>query len=61
MPFWIMTSKILNAIFERKIIVLKFTSKTSIDDRSALIQVMAWHQPRNMTLSQPMITQFSDA
>ena len=27
----------------------------------ALVQIMAWHQPGNKPLSEPMLTQFTDA
>ena len=40
---------------------LKFVSKRLIDNRSALVQVMAWHQTGAKPLPEPMLTQFNDA
>ena len=32
----------------------------SIDNKSALIQVMVWHQTADKSLSEPMMTKFYD-
>ena len=42
-------------------ISLKFVPKCPIDDISALVQVMAWRQTGNKPLSEPMLSQFTDA
>ena len=40
---------------------LKYVPSGRIDELSALIQIMAWHQTGNKPLSDPMMTQFTDA
>ena len=42
-------------------ISLKFVPKSPVDNKSALVQVMAWHQTDNKPLPEPMLTQFADA
>ena len=39
----------------------KFVPKGSINNIPALIQIMAWRQSDNKPLSEPMLTQFTDA
>ena len=41
-------------------ISLKFVPKGLIDDKSALVQVMAWHQTGDKPLPEAMKTQFAD-
>ena len=40
-------------------ILVKFIHKSPIDDKPALVQVMAWHQTGDKPLHEPMI-QFTD-
>ena len=42
-------------------ISLKFVPKGLIDKKAALVQVMAWHLTGDKPLSEPMLTQFTDA
>ena len=42
------------------LISLKFVLKGPIDDKSALVQMMAWHQIGDKPLPEPMLTQFTD-
>ena len=42
-------------------ILLKFVSKSPIDNISALVPVMAWRQTGDKPLPEPMLTQFTDA
>ena len=42
-------------------ILLKFISKCPIDNKPALVQVMAWRRTDDKPLPEPMITQFTDA
>ena len=42
-------------------ISLKFVSRNPIDNKPALVQVMAWRRLGNKPLSGPMLTQFTDA
>ena len=42
-------------------ISLKFVPKDPIDNKSALVQVMAWCWTGNKTFPEPMMTQFTDA
>ena len=42
-------------------ISLKFLPKGPIDNKQALVQVMAWHWIGDNPLSEPMLTQFTDA
>ena len=42
-------------------ISLKFVPKCSIDNKPALIQVMAWRRTGTKPLPEPMITQFTNA
>ena len=39
----------------------KFVPKDPIDNKSASVQVMAWHRTGNKPLPEPMLTQFTDA
>ena len=41
-------------------ISLKFVSKDSIDNKAALIWVMAWHRIGVKSLREPILTQFTD-
>ena len=40
---------------------LKFVPHGALDNKSALIQVMAWHRKGNKPLPEPMLIQFTDA
>ena len=40
---------------------LKFVPKSPIDNRPALVQVMAWRRRGDKPLPEPMLTQFTDA
>ena len=40
---------------------MKFVPKSSIDDRSSLVQVMAWCLSGDKPLPEPMLTQVTDA
>ena len=42
------------------LISLNFAPKDPIDNKSALVQVMAWCQTGNKPLSEPMLTQFTE-
>ena len=42
-------------------ISLKFVPKGHIHNIPALVQIMAWRQPGDKPLSEPMLTQFTDA
>ena len=42
-------------------ISLKFVPKSPIDNKPALVQVMAWRQTGDNPLPEPLLTQFSDA
>ena len=42
-------------------ISLKFVPRSPINNKSALVQVMAWHQTGNNPLPEPLMTQFTDA
>ena len=42
-------------------ISLKFVPKGSINNKPALVQIMAWHQTGNKPLSEPMMAWFTDA
>ena len=42
-------------------ISLKFVPKGPTDNKSALVQVMAWHRTGAKPLPEPMLTQFTDA
>ena len=42
-------------------IALTVVSKGPNDNKSALVQVMAWRRTDDMPLSEPMLTQFTDA
>ena len=42
-------------------ISLKFVPKGPIDNKPALVQVMAWRRTGDKPLSEPMLTQFTDA
>ena len=42
-------------------ILLKFVPKGPIDDKSALVQVMAWCWAGDRPLTEPMLTQLNDA
>ena len=41
-------------------ISLKFVPKSPIDNKAALVQVMAWRQTGDKSLPEPMLTQFTD-
>ena len=40
---------------------LKFVPKGPIDNKSALVQVMAWRRTGDKPLPEPMLTHFTDA
>ena len=42
-------------------ILLKFVPKGPIDNNPALVWIIAWRQIGNKPLSEPMLTQFTDA
>ena len=42
-------------------ISLKFVPKSPIDNKPALVQVMAWRRTGDKPLTGPMLTQFTDA
>ena len=42
-------------------ISLTFVLNGPIDDKPALVQVMAWHRTGDKPLHEPMLTQFTDA
>ena len=42
-------------------IPLKFVPKSPIDNKPALVQVMAWHRTGNKPLLEVMLNQFTDA
>ena len=42
-------------------ISLKFVPRNPIDNKPALVQVMAWRPTDDKPLSEPMLTQFTDA
>ena len=42
-------------------ISLKFVPKDLIDNKSALVQVMAWSRTGDKPLPEPIMTQFTDA
>ena len=42
-------------------ISLKFVPRSPTDNKSSLVQVMAWCQTGDKPLSEPMLTQFIDA
>ena len=42
-------------------ISLKFVPKGPIDNNPAMVQIMAWCRIGNKPLSEPMLTQFTDA
>ena len=42
-------------------ISLKFVSRNPIDNKPALVQVMAWRQIGDKPLPEPMMAQFTDA
>ena len=41
-------------------ISLKFIPRGPIDNRAALVQVIAWHRTGDKPLPEPMMTQFTD-
>ena len=41
-------------------ISLKFVPKGPIDNKSALVQVLAWHLTGDKPLPEPMLTQFTN-
>ena len=60
------TDDIFKSIFNESVwisitISLKFVPKGPIDYKSALVQVMAWHQTGEKPLPESMLTKFSDA
>ena len=42
-------------------ISLKFVPRSPIDNKPALVQIMAWRCVGDKPLSEPMLTQFTDA
>ena len=42
-------------------ISLKFVLGNPINNKPAMVQIMAWHQPGDNPLSERMLTQFTDA
>ena len=42
-------------------ISLNFVSESPIDNNPSLVQIMAWHRTGDKPLSEPMLTQFTDA
>ena len=42
-------------------ISLKFVPRSPIDNKPALVQVMAWRRTGDKPLPEPMMTQFTDA
>ena len=42
-------------------ISLKFVPRSPIDNKSALVQVVAWRQTGDKPLPEPMLTQIADA
>ena len=42
-------------------ISVKFFPKGPIDNNPTLVQIMVWHQIGDKPLSEPMLTQFTDA
>ena len=42
-------------------ILLKFVPKSPVDNKPALVQVMAWRRTGDKTLPEPMLTQLTDA
>ena len=42
-------------------IALKFVPRSPIDNKPAMVEVMAWHQRGNKPIPEPMLTQFTDA
>ena len=42
-------------------ISVKFVPRSPIDNKPALVQVMAWHQTGDKPLPEPMMTQCADA
>ena len=59
----IIADNIFKYIFLNEIvrISLKFVPKGPIDNKSALVQVMAWRRTGDKPLPEPMLTQFTDA
>ena len=63
----ILADDIFNCIFlneNDRILIqisLKYVPKIPIDNKLALVQVMAWRQAGDKPLPKPMITQFIDA
>ena len=63
----ILADNIFNCIFlneNDKIpiqISLKYVSKSGIDNKPALVQVMAWRRIGDKPLSEPTLIQFTDA
>ena len=42
-------------------ISLKFVPGSPIDNKTAVVQIMAWRRPGDKPLSEPMLNQFTDA
>ena len=42
-------------------ISLKFVPRSPIDNKPTLVRVMAWHRKGDKPLSEPMLTQFTEA
>ena len=47
--------------FDWKEIELNFVATGPIKNMLTLVQIMAWHQTGNKSLSEPMMTYFSDS
>ena len=62
----ILADDIFNCIFLNKNdripiqISLKYVSRSPINNKSALVEAMAWHRTGNKPLPEPMMTQFID-
>ena len=63
----ILAEDIFNCIFlneNDRILIqisLKYVPRSPIDNKSALVQVMAWRRSGDKPLPEPMMTQFIDA
>ena len=63
----ILVDEIFNCIFLNENdripiqISLKYVARSTIDKKTALVQVMGWHQTGNKPLSELMMTKYNDA
>ena len=57
----IFKSMINESVWISMTISLKFVPKGPIDNKSALVQVVAWHRTGEKPLPESMLTQFTDA